>query len=286
MLLRSLLVAVLLATSTAMACELTAPQVQEEALAFLQKEYPTQQFRRGKSIDVIVLGEAEFGLQNLRSKLCLSNPQQSAKARQDAMRAHFQAMMLRLKEREPKVPSTWAEAKERLFPQFMPSEYLRLISQTRAVVTRSFIPGVELAVVQDRKESYEYVREEDRTRWSVDQKQLFSVAIENLAKKKSSIKLQVGDGADRFLAIEEKDGYDAVSILVPWVRQEAVKFLGDPFLIAVPNRDFLVMWSTKNGSGFQSFARSKAQKDFTAQPYPLSPAALRVWSDGRIEVAP
>jgi hypothetical protein len=286
MLLRSLLIVALLFSSTAMACELTALQLQNEALSFLQKEYPSQRFVSGKSVDVIAMGEVELGLQNLRSKLCLASPALSWKARQEEMRTHFQAMMLRLKEREPKTPAPWAEARTRLLPQLMPSDYLRLISQAHVLVTRPFIPGVELGVVLDRKDGYEYVREEDRAQWAVDQKELFDVALENLIQKKGDIKLQGGDGADRFLAVEEKDGYDAVCLLIPWVRQEAAKFLGDPFLVTVPNRDFLVMWSTKNGAGFQSFARSKAQQDFKSQPYPLSPKAMRVWSDGRIEVAP
>ena len=283
---RSLLFATLLLCSTAMACELTPLQLQDEALSLLQKEYSSQSFKRGKTVDVIAMGEVEFGLQNLRARICLANPPLSPKARQEEMRTHFQAMMLRLKEREPKIPSTWAEAKQNLLPQLMPIDYLRSFNRARVVVTRPFVPGVELGVVLDRKEGYEYVREEDRERWSINQKELFDTALENLIRRKGNIKLQGGNGTDRFLALEQKDGYDAVCLLIPWVRQEAAKFLGDPFLVAIPNRDFLVMWSAKNASGFQSFARSKAQQDFKSQPYPLSPAALRVWSDGRIEVAP
>ena len=62
-----------------------------------------------------------------------------------------------------------------------------------------------------------------------------------------------------------------------------MKFLGNPFYVALPNRDFLVMWSAENSAGFQQFAKYKAQEDFKAQAYPLSPAVIRVWADGRMD---
>ena len=167
-----------------------------------------------------------------------------------------------------------------------PSDYLRSFNKRRVLVTRSFVPGVELAVVLDGKDSYGYVREEDRIRWKVSEKELLEAAMKNLDEKKGGTKLQGGGDPERFLAFEEKDGYDAVRILVPWVRQEAAKFLGDPFPALVPNRDFLIMWSAKNSKEFQNFAKTKGAEDFKSQPYPLSPLTLRVWANGRIEVVP
>lgn len=287
MFLRSILTAATLSTSIAMACEPTPRQFQNEALLFLQKEFPRQTFSLGKTVDVIVMGEVEFGLQNLRSKICLASPSMSPSARQEQMRIHFQAMMVRLQERQPAMPGAWSEVKGNLLLQLMPAEYSRAIGKERPVITRPFAPGVELGVVLDGKDSYEYVREEDRTRWAISQQELFDAAAANLAKKRAGVRLQGSDDAtSRFLALEEKDGFDAVSVLIPSVRQEAAKVFGNPFLVAIPNRDFLIMWSAKQGTSFQSRVRSKVQQDFRSRPYPLLAVVLQVWSDGRIEVAP
>ena len=269
--------------STAMACEITSQQLQTEALALLQKEYPSKSFQLGKTVDVIVMGEVELGLQNIHSKFCLAKPLPDSKTRQREMHTYFMAMMKLVKEQETKIPQKWAEAKENVYLQFMPSDYLKSLNGAHMPITRKFVTGVELAVVLDIKNAYEYVRQEDAARWSVNEKVLFEIGLKNLDAKKGNVNLQGGNGADKFLAIEKKDGYDAARILIPWVRQEAAKFLGNPFLATVPNRDFLVMWSTKNSAKFHTFAKEKAKEDFKAQPYPLTSAVLRVWADGRIE---
>jgi uncharacterized protein YtpQ (UPF0354 family) len=168
--------------------------------------------------------------------------------------------------------------------QLMPSDYLRHGLDKGGLVRRPLVPGVELAVVVDEKERYGYVREEDLVRWNIDVKVLYESALRNLDRANVDAKLQGGGDPDKFLAVEEKDGYDATRLLVPWIRQEAAKFLGDPFIAAIPNRDFLIMWSAKNSARFQEFARNRVQDDFKRQPYPLTNKTLRVWSDGRIEL--
>jgi hypothetical protein len=269
-----------------MACEITPHQVQAEALTLLKKEYPSRPFTRGANLDLVLMGEVEFGLQNLRSKICLAEPPLTAAAREGAMREHFVAMMLLVKEREPKLAHSWKEAASIVSLQFMPADYLRPFNGERVLVTRPFVEGVHLAAVLIQKNGYGYVREEDRVRWNVDEQVLFETALKNLDLRNTEAKLQGGGDPDRFLALEEKDGYDAVRLLVPWARQEAAKFLGEPFLAVIPNRDFLVMWSTKNSAGFQSFARGRAEDDFKTQPYPLTAITLKVWADGRMERAP
>lgn len=264
-------------------CNITAVQIQNEALSILKKDYPNRSFSKGTSVDVILMDEVEFGLQNLLSKLCLSSL--SASERKDEIRRHFAAMMKMTEQSEPSRPLTWHEAKEVVALQLMKEDYVRPFKGKHVLVTRPFIPNVLLAVVIDQKDGYGYVREEDRERWQVSEAMLFERAIQNLDQLTANAKLQGANGPDKFLGIEEKDGYDAVRLLVPWVRQEAAKVLGDPFFAAVSNRDFLIMWSKANSTNFQELARKNVQDDFSAQPYSLSPNVLQVWSDGRIAVA-
>lgn len=272
-------------TSTTIACDVPSPQFQSEVLEFLKKEYPEQKFALDKNVDVIRMGEVELGLQNLRSKICQSNQPLAKSSRREVLRSHFSAMLKLLEAGERQPPDTWSQAKERIYPQLMPSEYLsESIGTGKAIVSRPFIPGIELAIVLDVKDGYSYVREDNRVQWKVSKEELFETALRNLDEQKSNVKLQGSGDPERFLAFEEKDGYDAVRLLIPWVRQEAAKFLGEPFLVLIPNRDFLIMWSEKNSAGFQNFAKAKGAEDFKNQPYPLSPHALRVWENGNIEI--
>jgi uncharacterized protein YtpQ (UPF0354 family) len=275
----------ILCVTPALSCEFTPIQIQSEALSFLQKEYPNDRFERGNAIDVIVMGEAEVGLQSLRRKLCQTNPSPNQEQRSVMMRAHFQEVIPVSRAAAAwKPPANWADAQSVIMLQLMPSDYLRDPKDKKALVARPFVTGVELAVVIDEKGRYGYVREEDRARWNVDVKTLFETALKNLDRANVNAKLQGGGDADKFLAMEEKDGYDAVRLLVPWIRQEAAKFLGDPFIAAMPNRDFLIMWSTKNSAQFQDFAKSRIRDDFAKQPYPLTSKTLKVWANGRVEL--
>ena len=273
------------ASEAVAACDLSAGQVQREALRFLRNTYPDQPFVADSNEDMIRSGAVEFGLQNLRSRLCLAAPKADAASRDAIMREHFAALMRQLEKRETVAPSNWSEAQALLFPQFMPTDYLRA-STGRQIVTRPFVPGVELGIVIDRREGYGYVRDADRARWKVAAATLFDVAMKNLDRKTQGARLQGGGEPDRFLAVEEKDGHDATRILVPWIRQEAAKYLGDPFFVMIPNRDFLIMWGEKDSAGFQAFARSKGRAGFDTQPYPLSGLTLRIWASGKIETTP
>ena len=111
------------------------------------------------------------------------------------------------------------------------------------------------------------------------------MSLKNVDIGHKSAKLQGGRKPDPFLASEEKDGYDAVRLLLPWVRSEAAKILGNPFFASIPNRDFLIMWGVENSTPFQNRARQNVALDYDSQPYKLSPLVLKVWADGRIEVS-
>jgi hypothetical protein len=265
-------------------CAIDPKALQSEVLAMLKQEYPGRAFTAGASSDVIVAEKVELGLSNLRARLCLASPPLSAKERVEAARTHFRSTLPLVDRRAPG-PEGWASVQSQVMLQFMPAEYGQKFQDDKALVSRPFIPGVATAVVIDGEKGYRYVRKVDLVQWKIGVDALFERALKNLDAKSKAAKLQGSRGPDRFLAFEEKDGYDAVRLLLPGVRSEAAKLLGDPFLASIPNRDFLILWSAENGAQFQQFARKKASDDFKTQPYPLSPTTLRVWRDGRVEIA-
>jgi hypothetical protein len=265
-------------------CTITPDQLQAEAIALWKADDPSRAFVPGKTSDVIVMGDTELGLQNLLAKLCLAQPSLTDDQRKDEIRQHLRAIKVLLEQQRASLPTSWEEVRPLAKLQFMPSEYVERFGKG-VLVTQPFVPGIELAVVIDRPNAYGYVREEDRAKWGVPVDALYSQALSNLDPHEGSVRLESGDGPDRYLALEQKDGFDAVHIMAPWIRTEAAKVLGDPFFVGIPNRDFLMMWSAKNGAEFQAFVRKQTRKDFESQPYPLLPRPLLVWADGRVQEA-
>lgn len=268
----------------ATACELTYPQLRAEALEVLRSRFPDEKFEVGESPDVIRTGEVELGLQNLRMKLC-APPALTASQRRDELLTYFDRIVTSAKKSKSPIPTSWSVARDLVRVQFMHADYLRPFGAKKVLVSRPFAPDVYLAVVVDQPTGYVYVREEDRLRWNIDEKELFETALKNVDIGHKSAKLQGGRKPDPFLASEEKDGYDAVRLLLPWVRAEAAKILGNPFFASIPNRDFLIMWGVENSTPFQYRARQNIAHDYGSQPYKLSPLVLKVWADGRIEVS-
>ena len=273
------------AAAAAADCPIDPKALQTEVLAMLKQEFPIRTFQAGNSPDVIVTDKIELGLNSLRARICLASPPLSAKERVEVARTHFRTMLSIADPRPAGGPEGWASVQSQVMLQLMPVEYAQKFQDDRALVSRPFIPEVAAAVVIDSERGYRYVRRIDLAQWKIGADALFEQAQKNLDKKSKAAKLQGSRGPDRFLAFEEKDGYDAARILLPWVRGEATKLLGDPFLVSMPNRDFLILWSAQNSAEFQKFTRQKARDDYRAQPYPLTPTTLRVWRDGRVEIA-
>ena len=271
------------ATAAAADCPIDPKALQSEVLAMLKKDYPGRTFKAGKSSDVIVADKSELGLSNLRAKLCLASPPLSAKERIDVARSYFRSTLSLVD--HPDAQAGWASVESQVMLQLMPAEYGERFKDDKALVTRPFAPGIATGVVVDGEKGYRYVRQVDLAQWKIGADALFERAQKNLDAKSKAVKLQGSKAPEKFLASEVKDGYDAARLLLPHVRAEAAQLLGDPFLASLPNRDFLILWSVGNSTEFQQFARTKAKADFKAQPYPLSPATLRVWRDGRVEVA-
>jgi len=267
-------------------CNFTQAQLQAESLAILRKDYPGQEFGAGESPDMIRMGEVELGLDNLYARLCIEPKEPlDQPARAVEIRTHFAAMMKLIRQQENRQPLAWAEARKLVLPQLQTEEYFRSLANGKEVfVTRSFVPGVVLAAVIDQPNGYQYIRKEELERWHVTREALFAEGLRNLTEKAMDSGLQGANGAEKFLSSEEGDGYDAARILVPWVREQAAKLLGEPFFAAIPNRDFLIMWSTANSAEFHKLARGNVEQALKERPYALSSRVLRVWADGRIEV--
>jgi uncharacterized protein YtpQ (UPF0354 family) len=281
--LQAILLATLAFSSAALACDLTVRQLQQQALSMLQKDYPQHTFSAGSAENVIQMGKAELGLDNLHSKLCSEGL--TPKQREKQIRKHFANIVAMVEEQQAQQEVTWDVAKEMVSLQLAPRDYLqRFIDQTQ-LVHRQFTTSILLAVVLDGADAYGYVGLDDRKRWKISEDELFAQAQRNLERSAEEVRIHGGKGVDKLLAIQENDGYDAARILVPAVRQQAAKVLGEPFLVGIPHRDFLVMWSTENSAEFQRSTRETIRNDYAKEPYAISGGVFKLWADGRIQPA-
>lgn len=263
------------------ACDVTPRQLQKESLAILTKDHPTRTFKAGAEENLIRMGDVELGLDNLYTNIC-SEPL-TPQRREAQIRKHFKTIIALVDEQEARQVQTWDAAKNQVFPQLASQSYLQKFVDKMQLAYRPFTTGVVLAVVLDAPDGYRYVRVDDREKWKVSEAELFDQALRNLERTARDISLHEGRGSDKVLMIQENDGYDAARILVPAIRKHAAELLGEPFLVGLPNRDFIVMWSKANSADFQRSTRDTIAGDFASQPYSISGEVFEVWADGRIQ---
>lgn len=265
-------------------CAISPAQLQVEALNVLRKNFPERRFEPSNLSAVIKMENTEIGLQNIRARLCLT-PNISERERQTILEEHFKLQIPTLQRTEELSKLGWVDAQRKVTIQLMSSDYLIPFGKEKILASIPFVEGIYMGIVIETPTGYFYVREQDRLRWKISEKELFEIALRNLDLNHSNVKLKGSEPPDPFIASEEKDGFDAARILLPWVRKEVAKRLGNPFFAAVPNRDFLIMWGTRNSSSFQTQAKQNVESDYNSQPYKLSSKILKVWANGKIEIA-
>ncbi len=245
--------------------QITPALFRDRVVAVLAAEFPDRKIVTTTDPEVLKYGSTEFGLQNLRAKFT-SDENPTNETLRLLVKEHFAAGFAAVDAAEVP-PPTWEAAQRLLRPQLMPAEYL----DRMPLAHTPFGEGLVLGFVLDRPDTYAYVLAEDIERWGVTLDQVNTVAFENLDAISKGVSLQASTGAEPFLAIGVNDGYDAVRLLSPQFRASVAKRLGSPFFAAIPNRDFLIMWSTKSSPSFTAHAREQAVRDSRDQPYPLTP---------------
>lgn len=245
--------------------QMTPRTFRDRVVAVLATEFPDRKIVTTTDPEVLKYGSTEFGLQNLRAKFT-SDENPTDETLRLLVKEHF-ATGFSAVDAADAPPPTWEAAQRLLRPQLMPAEYLDLMP----VAHTPFGEGLVLGFVLDRPDTYAYVLTKDVELWGVTLDQVHTVAFDNLDAISKKVSLQASTGADPFLAVGGNDGYDAVRLLSPQFRASVAKRLGSPFYAAIPNRDFLIMWSAKATPSFMAHAREQAVRDSRDQPYPLTP---------------
>lgn len=255
-----------------------AKEFRDRVLEILRSEFPNEIFRVDEREGVIAWNEAEFGLHSLHTDA--ERFQISEEQLREAVVAHFDKVIKMTEVGKLVVPEIWTDARERLRLQLMPAALVR----ESISVTYPMLDEVLVSVVIDSPYGYAYVRHEDLLRWNISQFDLYEIACDNLKKASEGIEISFIEGPPPLIVLQTQDGYDAARILLPEFREFATERLGSPFYAAVPNRDFLIMWSQSAEPTFHEHIRNQVRIDTASQSHPLTSTILLV-TEEKISIA-
>ena len=252
----------------------------DAVLAVVREELPGFELETSVDPEILRHEEAELGLQNLRAK-CASaagadaSPGDVAACR-GVIRQHFEAIRESLAAPAEPAPADFAAAAPNLRPQLAPEEYLTSLKAAHL----PFGEGLIVGFVLDRKSNYQFVTEDDLARWKIELPKLAERAFANLEAASRDIPVNATQGADRMLAIETGDGYDATRLLLPGFRRFATRHLGETYYAAIPNRDALVLWATDCSKEFTTRLVAHLGSQYRGEPYPLTDRIFEVGPEG------
>lgn len=243
-------------------------QFQKRALEILKRSHPNESFRQGSSALKVMLGAVELDLQRLYSN-CRNNETQT-----EELVLQYFSHAIALSRRPASI--NWETARPLLRPQLVPLEF-----QDRLPVwTYPFSEKIGIGIVLKESDGAPFVRAEQLAEWGIPAEGMYKQSVENLSGDKAEKEVTITDGSDRFIGMETHDGFDAVRILLPSLRQLAAEKLGERYYAGIPNRNFLILWSRECSPRFRDYAVEKIETDFAIQPFPLASNVFEVSSTG------
>ena len=257
---------------------LTPEEYQRHVFSVAQRLFPAEHLEITPDPAVLLWGNHTLGLSTLYS--VYTRDQLPPDERDNAIAAHLSLMMGAVRSSPDVTALAWQDVKDLVRLQLFPSVFRS--HAPRPLVCYPFAPGIEIGVVADMPTSYVYVRTEDLARWDMTAEALHERALYNLEKASEGIEMHGTDAPQRSLIIATSDGYDAVRLLLPSLRTFAVARLGQPCLAAIPNRDFLILWSTSNSAAFSQRIREQVRSDVKAQPHALTSQIFVVTPDSAV----
>ncbi|MBC7852205.1 MAG: DUF1444 family protein [Pirellulaceae bacterium] len=156
-----------------------------------------------------------------------------------------------------------------VFPQFFPAYRLQ---HAPDMVFTDFPSRIRIGYVLREPGVYRYVSREEVRGSGLTVAQLHEAALENLGELPFP-KLAVArtPGGHEAWLVDDVDNFNAARILLPHVQAEFRKELGEPFLVAIPCRDWFFCWSTQQAAEWQAKNRAEAVSIFRADDYNLTP---------------
>lgn len=136
--------------------------------------------------------------------------------------------------------------------------------------------------VIDYERSTSFIPQEWLEQWNLSIEQLHQIAIENLDREMADCPMAHGadeQGNVHFVIFVAGDSDDATRILLTEFHKKMTEWLGESFLVAVPNRDFLIAFRLDHPHLLE-FVKERVRQDYSSQPCPLTDQIFLCTSKG------
>jgi uncharacterized protein YtpQ (UPF0354 family) len=257
----------------------TPEEFRERVLETIGREYPNvRASRHGEWALSLTDAQGEpistVGLENVY-RSCLLNAESTGALIRDYL---------------DQILDSWAEGgsydrygavRDRLMPVLKPEEWVQEVPGGQELVKVEFAPGLVMCFAIDEPTRMAYVTGEMLEKWGVPLERVQEVAQDNLAARDSSLEVMVmndGDNRPCAMIVNTQDGYDASRLTVPGVRDLFAEELGDEYLVGLPNRDFLIAFSLRDGEMSAGIVR-QIKHDYQRMNHPITATVYRVRPD-------
>jgi uncharacterized protein YtpQ (UPF0354 family) len=168
----------------------------------------------------------------------------------------------------------WVEAATRLLPRLVSTKFLESLPGEQSLYSDEVGDGVHLALQLRYGERARYVRSEEVDSWAPERAATRQQALENLAAKSGSLRLQ--RVSPEILRIRQGDGLDGARLLLPDLARRLALLEGGLWVAAAPHRDVLLL---ARGEAIEALHR-RAEDAVRRAPHPVSAAIFAITAQG------
>lgn len=238
---------------------------QEYVFNYIKKNYPEKKISKGEEHHIIKMDGGKLGLANLYKTY--QNKIVKGEELDHLVKNWLSAILKNRKQIKEISKLPWVKVKTLIRPQFLSVNYIRGLR----LVSKPFSQEIAIGFVIDIKDRYTFIKISLLKEWQKNVETLYQVALANLQEITRGIKPEIKTFPDiKYIGFSTRDGYDAVRILLPGLRETISKELGGSCEAAIPVRDLLIFWSKNSSDSFKKYIRGKIDTIYSQEPYPLS----------------
>ncbi|MGB8223433.1 MAG: DUF1444 family protein [Polyangiales bacterium] len=170
--------------------------------------------------------------------------------------------------------TSWNEAASRLLPRLVSASFLRALPSEQSLYEDEVGNEVHLTLQLRYGTRARYVRNAEIDSWALQRAAARQLAIENLAAKSRSLRLDRITNA--ILRIRQGDGLDGARLLLPDLATRLARIETSTWLAAAPHRDVLLLASS---DAAEELSR-RAEDAMKRAPHPISSSVFAITPQG------
>jgi len=168
----------------------------------------------------------------------------------------------------------WNEAASRLLPRLVSQRFLTSLPSEQTLYFDGIGNDVHLALQLRYGTRARYVRSAEIDSWALERKAVQQQAIENLAAKSRSLRLE--RVTDAILRVRQGDGLDGARLLLPDLAARLERLGPSTWVAAAPHRDVLLL---AREQGLEELSK-RAEDAVQRAPHPVSASLFVITPQG------